>query len=217
MEIWKPIKDWEEHYQVSNFGRIKSVKNNKNLIMSPANSHGYLQVCLKNKSTIKSYRVHRLVIAAFYGESDLQVDHINGVKTDNRLVNLRYVTPRQNITYAKEKSKLNDLMLGVKKVNDKYTSQIKIEGKTYHIGTFNSEKEAYESYIKSLHNWENCNELPKKFIPTSTYKGVCYYKRTNKWQATLYTENGKTHVGYFKTEELAIESLKELQQKTNHE
>ena len=90
----------------------------------------------------------------------------------------------------------------------------KINGKNYHIGTFDSEEEANENYIKSLHNWEKYNKLPEKFIPTSPYRGVCYYKRTNKWQATLYTESGKTHVGYFKTEELAIEAIKELQAKT---
>lgn len=43
---------------------------------------------------------HRLIAEAFFGKSDLQVNHINGIRNDNRLVNLEYVTPRENILHS---------------------------------------------------------------------------------------------------------------------
>lgn len=59
-------------------------------------SRGYLSVAIRGKS----YLVHRLVALAYLGKSALQVNHKNGIKTDNRLENLEYVTSKQNIRHS---------------------------------------------------------------------------------------------------------------------
>lgn len=61
---------------------------------------GYLHVSLSQNGVIVKKSIHRLVMMAFVGESSLQVDHINAVRDDNRLENLRYCTASQNSRYA---------------------------------------------------------------------------------------------------------------------
>ena len=64
------------------------------------NPHGYAQVNLRQLSKSRSMKVHRLVMLAFKGDSELFVNHKNGIKTDNRLENLEYVTAKENTQHA---------------------------------------------------------------------------------------------------------------------
>ena len=71
----------------------RELKDRCRLIKGTLRSNGYLQLTIKNK-TIK---VHRLVIEAFKGKSDLTVDHIDGNKLNNSLDNLQYLTREENL------------------------------------------------------------------------------------------------------------------------
>lgn len=59
---------------------------------------GYLSICVSRLGKAFSKRKHRLIMEAFVGISDLTVDHLNNVKTDNRLTNLEYVTREENVS-----------------------------------------------------------------------------------------------------------------------
>ena len=63
-------------------------------------NNGYLQVGLSTNGKMKTVSVHRLVAAAFFGESNLTVNHKNEIKTDNRVCNLEYLTPSENTRYS---------------------------------------------------------------------------------------------------------------------
>lgn len=66
---------------------------------------GYLQITLwpgVGRGPSKSMKVHRLVAAAYFGESVLFVNHKNGIKTDNRPENLEYCTPAENVAHARD-------------------------------------------------------------------------------------------------------------------
>ena len=113
-EEWKDIVGYEGLYQVSNLGRIKSLTTSK-ILKQHKVGKGYLGVTLSKNSIQKYYRVHRLVLENFKpiddmhlkidGVSVLNVDHINNIKTDNRLKNLQWLSLGKNLEKARVKKK----------------------------------------------------------------------------------------------------------------
>ena len=113
-EIWKPIEGYEGLYEVSNYGRIKSiigfngheyVKRNKILKNSRQNAkssyyRSVVNLC-KNKKA-KTYKVHRLVARAFIPNPNNypEVNHIDGNPLNNRVENLEWCTTKHNIHHA---------------------------------------------------------------------------------------------------------------------
>ena len=98
-EQWRPIPGFEE-YQVSDQGKVK---NKFGHILSPnINNKGYYLVTLSNGYIKKTCSVHRLVAMAWIPNplNLPQVNHINEVKTDNRVENLEWVSCKQNINHG---------------------------------------------------------------------------------------------------------------------
>ena len=110
-EVWKPVIGYEGRYEVSNFGRVKSLPNcrrkTEHIMAQDINSvHGYVQVHLSKNGKAKSERVHRLVMEAFtdYRSKGYvqyqEIDHIDGDKTNNALSNLQIVSHTENMRRA---------------------------------------------------------------------------------------------------------------------
>lgn len=107
MEKWKDIKGFEGLYQVSDQGRVYSIRTDKILVQRPRR-HGYLAVFLygmekrANGRYGKAYAVHRLVAEAFCkrGEGQTEVNHLNEVKDDNRAENLEWSSHEENCNYG---------------------------------------------------------------------------------------------------------------------
>jgi len=100
-EIWKDIPNYEGAYQVSSLGKVKSLKWGKERVLKfKKDRYGYTRVDLCKEGEKKNHKVHRLVMLVFAGESDLQVNHINGIKADNRIENLEHCTASQNTKHA---------------------------------------------------------------------------------------------------------------------
>ncbi len=124
-EIWKDVVGYEGFYLVSNLGnvrRVESVTNRKH----GRNSKGYSQVCLSVHGKQKNFLIHRLVASAFVWkpQDKTEVNHINGVKNDNRAENLEWVTSRENHLHA-VKMGLSDFshMTGVNSICGKLTPE----------------------------------------------------------------------------------------------
>lgn len=112
IEEWKPIVDYEESYEVSNKGRVRSLnrkvlcKNGviKNLkgkyILVQKFPNGYSFVNLSDSNRVKPMMIHRLVMEAFCGKSDLEVNHKDGNKNNNNIENLEYVTHSENMRHS---------------------------------------------------------------------------------------------------------------------
>ena len=97
MEEWRPIVDYPE-YEVSNVGSVRSVKFNRVKVLRPSLGTGYCSVIFYVNRVRTIHTVHRLVASAFIPNPDgkNEVDHINRIKTDNRVENLRWATRSEN-------------------------------------------------------------------------------------------------------------------------
>ena len=102
-EIWKDIKDYEGHYQVSNWGRVKSIKFGKEIILKHyKDGRGYLCVRLYKYNSSIQYKVHRLVAEAFLPNTDNlpQVNHKDEHKDNNIVSNLEWCSNEYNNRYG---------------------------------------------------------------------------------------------------------------------
>ena len=102
-EEWRPIKEYDGLYDISNIGRVRSYKRNKVEIISPMNtSTGYKQVEFAKDGISKRKLVHRLVAEVFIpNPMNLPVvNHLDGDKTNNCVTNLEWCTYRQNTLHA---------------------------------------------------------------------------------------------------------------------
>lgn len=147
MEIWKDIAGYEELYQVSNLGRIKSldryvgykgigkkfVKGSEKI--ATVTKKGYLKVTLFKNGRGTTREIQRIVAETFIDNplQKEQVNHIDGNKHNNRVDNLEWCSPRENTIHAKEV-----LKKGIKRVN-----QYDLRGN--YIKSYMSIKEASES------------------------------------------------------------------------
>lgn len=103
---WKPIEGYEGLYEVSNLGEVKSLNYNRTgrekLLSLGKNRYGYLYVQLSKNGFVKVFRINRLVYSTFVGEipEDMQVNHIDEDKENNRVDNLNLMTPKENIRWG---------------------------------------------------------------------------------------------------------------------
>lgn len=120
-EVWKPIAGYEGLYDVSDRGNVRSYQNygfelkkEPKILRPTLNKYGYPTVTLCKNAKHKQKSVHRLVAETFIKtkNSALQIDHINGIKTDNRVTNLEWVTPKENT--------LRSVRLGLKPRGEKH-------------------------------------------------------------------------------------------------
>ena len=131
-EIWKDCIHYEGLYQVSNYGRVKSLERDtyalngtvnghikEHIVPQQDNGHGYQTVSLTKFGKTRKEYVHRLVAMAFIPnpENKPQVDHINTDKADNVVTNLRWVTQSEN--------NKNELTLARMIINSKLSKRVR--------------------------------------------------------------------------------------------
>lgn len=171
-EVWKDIDGYEGLYQVSNFGRVKSVGRGKERVLKAGkNSNNYLTVVLCKSKKPKSFLVHRLVAQAFIPnpENKEQIDHINTIRDDNRVENLRWVTPKENgnnpLTkeHCKEHWYRNANIYAIKGGNNGRARKVYCNGMIF--GCIKECAEHYRINNKTMSNWlTGCNKMPQRFV-----------------------------------------------------
>lgn len=95
-EEWKQYKDTK--YEISNMGKVRNKETGKELKQNKKNGkeHDYMKVHLSIGGITVVKSVHRIVMEVFEGGKELEIDHKNGIRDDNRLDNLEYVTREEN-------------------------------------------------------------------------------------------------------------------------
>ena len=172
-EIWKPVKEFEDRYLISSYGRVMSLQTNAGKAiqrlktLSPSRNGQYVEVQLFIKDVVYHKAVHRLVAEAFLDNPAGKpfVNHKDGNKVNNHVDNLEWCTCQENIQHAWDTG-LNrsnaDALKGIKwgstskynnvtydKSRDRWIASMKQDQKTLFQKRFKTENEAAE-YVNTM-------------------------------------------------------------------
>ena len=137
-EIWKSVVGWEDLYEVSNFGNVRTLHYKKPYLMHPVlDAKGYRRVSFTrvNSKKYKRFAVHRLVAQAFIPNPDNlpEVNHKDENRQNNRVDNLEWCTNKYNCNYGNFKQKVSDSRIGIKfseiHLDNLRRSHVKVQGK----------------------------------------------------------------------------------------
>ena len=137
-EAWKPVVGYEGIYEVSDCGRVRSSRSTTNtyvgkILRGMLQRIGYVQISLCRAGKVEQLYIHRLVAAAFIGRcpEGKEVNHKDGVKTNNHIENLEYVTPVENGQHASEHGlKARGARHGLSRLTEKDVRKIRFLLKT---------------------------------------------------------------------------------------
>lgn len=214
-EYWKDILGYEGLYRVSSFGRVKSLERwektrnrlrKESIIAQVLDRGGYPCVGLYKDGTQKVYKTHGLVSKSFIGLSELDVDHINSVKIDNRPKNLQYVTERENV-HRHHAKKNRSCPVGVIFWKGKYQAHIYANNKQNFLGVFDNIEEASQIYQAALADIKNIEKYIKVRKVSPFGSGIT--KRKNTYVVRVSEQGKRITVGYYKSAEEAQKAKQE--------
>jgi len=168
-EVWRDVVGYEGLYEVSSFGRVKALDRLKadgtflrgGIKKLRVNNNGYSEIALTNyEFKGKEHRIHRLVAEAFIPNPENKpfVNHIDGIKVNNHVINLEWVTPKENSRHARKVGLLDN------------------SGENNHNSTLT---ESQVRKIREMHEWNGFrqSELSKIFnVPTGTMNHILKYR-----------------------------------------
>ena len=223
IEVWQDIDGYENKYQISNYGRIRSVK--KNIILKPMlATNGYLIICLWKDGKQKKHLIHRLVAKHFVDNpcNYPEVNHKDEDKTNNRIDNLEWCNHLYNMNYGEVKEKISNAKINnpnISKVVYQYSkdgsliqmweSAEEIERKLGYCARdirlcCQTQKGSAYGFIWSENpNYNIQNHIIHKGNKSGVI-GVCWHSRDKKWNASLMINRKRISLGYFDNKEDAI-------------
>lgn len=184
MEEWKAIEGYEGMYEVSSLGRVKALEDpnrashrSEHILSQTTNHSGYKLVSLCKNGIMKSYQVHRLVAFAFIPNKQNKeyVDHVNTIRDDNRVENLRWATLKENNNFELTLSHKSESKKGNKNPNYKkpMSDDLKMLLKARHRKVIQFD---LENHFIALHN--DCNDAMRVTnVTASNISRCCNGKR----------------------------------------
>lgn len=166
MEHWKDIPEYENLYQASSLGEIKSLSKDKitkggvvcktkDKILKPKIcKNGYCHVVLYKGGKKKFSTVHLIIAKTFLNHSlsgrQIQVDHINNNKKDNRVVNLQLLSARENSVKSKKIGRSLPTGVSKRRIKGNYQADIVINKKRMYLGVYDTPELASQAYLTAL-------------------------------------------------------------------
>jgi hypothetical protein len=207
IEIWKDIDGFSGDYQISSITNVRSLKKGNVKILKKVLSNGYYHVGLCKNGIVTISYIHRLVAIAFIpNPNNLPcVNHINNIRTDNRIENLEWVTHRENISHGYTFKKTTSKYTGVSFVPKYLNWRVCIiaGGEKYYLGAYPTEQEANNVYKKALKEFNEIGKITPYSNPknSSKYRYVYFFNPTKKWGVRMTYKGKRYFFGYYKTEE----------------
>lgn len=154
-EIWKDIPNYEGHYQASNFGNVRSIKNGYQRILKQGiGKNKYPLVVIHLNGNRKTITVHKIIAITFLNHKPcgykLVVDHIDNDKLNNKVENLQIITNRENTSKNRIGGSSKYIGVNWNNNNKKWNSRIYINNKSINLGYFDNELDAYLEYKKNV-------------------------------------------------------------------
>ena len=196
MEEWKPIVGFER-YEVSTLGNVRRGTRG----LTPGlDTYGYRQVNLYRDRLRYTRKVYRLVLETFNPNVDNkpQIDHINRIRNDDRLENLRWVSASEN---CRNREGFDEEMVGIRwyPKNQTYMVRLSRNGREEYVGCRKTLEDAKQLRSDALAN---------AYVYTPPEKrplyGITYLKKTDSYQVRVPDVNRQRNVGYVKTLDEAI-------------
>lgn len=207
-EIFKDIPDYEGMYQISTFGRVKSLKRKncpyERIIKPFLHGKGFYQMNLSKKGKVSNYRISVLLAITFLDHkpdgNKTVIVYKNGDPSKCQLSNIELRSYRDNSYSSKNKSsKYRGVYYSKKK--KRWIAQISNNSKIIRLGSFKEESVASEYYENALKAIENGTEIKtKRRTYSSKYKGVSWCKKNKKWLVSIWNGKKSMHIGYFNDE-----------------
>lgn len=194
-EIWLPIKGFEGFYEISNFGRVRSIdrvvyfKNGKGSrhyigkILKQKYHNGYAYVNLNKNKKLLVLPIHRLVAEHFIeNPNNLPVvNHLDGIKTNNFYWNLEWTTSLKNNLHAREHNLTNDNLEVLQRINDanKIPIDVYLNGefvKHFDCSSSVAKWMISEQIVEKQDVRKLSNKIRKKTDKSSEYYGYTFIK-----------------------------------------
>jgi len=167
VEGWKSVKGYENYYEISTKGNIRSLDRvvyhpvskkltlKGKMLKKTLSTNGYYTVSLTKLGKSKVIYIHQLVAVAFLAHEingmTLVVNHIDYIKTNNNVSNLEIVTQRDNCILKRKKG--SSMYTGVARINEnKWVSRIRIKVNQKYLGSFTNEIKAAEAYTNAYND-----------------------------------------------------------------
>lgn len=178
-EEWKDVHGYEGLYCVSSNGEVYSIISHK-MLKPHSHQRGYVEYRLVKDGVQKTFKAHRLVAIAFIPriEGKNEVDHINGIKHDNRACNLRWCTGMENSNYSI--ARLNQ-RIALNNMNDETRKNLRQGRSLRMVGNNIAAKKVCLSMLDNAKFFNSAKEAAEYLgVSTALVTNVCRGKGRNK-------------------------------------